>query len=218
VAVIQARRVESHDEGFTRQQIVRVPAGLYGAMFAWYSLPKTYKKFNSNEDEEKFFCGFVLTHDRTNTQLPHFSEAMITVRPKLFYNEETGMKSAYVSLLFALMGGKKSYSEIMENGETYDLDDLIGRPAMVMIKPNPQSDKDGLYNHRVEAIEPADKVLIHAVKPLWDAKEIVDSTKEPFLKRLKAPTAAFECDVPTGSSAANVGGGYESEIEDDIPF
>lgn len=219
MAVIQSRRVDSDtgEGNYERKQLVRLPNGLYGGMFAWYSLPKTRTKFQSEETEEVFYCGFVITHDRTNTQLPHKSEAILTVRPKRFYNEITGMKSGEVSLLYALHGGKLSYQEVCDLPDQ-DFDELIGRPAILFVEQNTKADKNGLFGHRVKGIEPPDAGLRKAMTPLWKARKVGMSHD---LARLESPAPEYQDDlskdeVVDAMYAAEAARGIDDT--DDIPF
>ena len=209
---IIAPRVESSGENEPRQQVVRIDSGLYGGMFSWYSMPKMYAKYQSTEVEEKFYVGFVVTHDRAYRELPNYSECMTGIRTKRFYDETTGMKTAYVSLLFALFGGKKSYAEIegMSDDELPDFNDLIGRPVTLFVEANTKPDKSGLFGHKAKGIEPADKELIAAIKPLYAAKKVTENDKG--IARLVLPCAAFADDVLPASVT-------DDEVDmDEIPF
>jgi hypothetical protein len=220
MAKIAATKSDSGD-GYTPKQPTRLLNGVYGGMFAWYSQVKTYAKFQSTETEERFYVGFVITHDRASRPLPEYSETMMTVRPKLFYSAENGMKSSYVQLLYALLGGKKSPEEIAEMNldELPDLDDLIGRPCWLSVENGPRPDKNGVYNLRLKSLDPADRDLIAAIKPLYNSKEIEVGDKSGTA-RLKAPCAAYIDigaplpQIPTGQSADS----YVDELEDEIPF
>jgi len=220
MAKIAAPKVESEGGSFEARQIVRLSAGLYGGMLAWYSNPKMYPVYNPKPgkptQEEKFYCGFVVTNDRTNAILTDFSEAMIGVRPKRFYSEETGMKSTYVALLYALMGGKLSLQEIAEmpDEDLPDFDDLIGRPAVLFIEPNSKADNNGLYGHKVKSLEPVDKGLWAAVKPLYDAKETART--EDGRLRLASPKGVYEDEAVGGTGGFGPQDG--SAFDDEPPF
>ena len=199
MARIPAPNIESSETPFERAQVVRLPAGLYGAMFAWYSIPKEYPKFQSEGTELKFFVGFVLTHDRSNNQLPFFGEAIMGIKPKRYFNAENGMISAYVSFLYALLAGKVSMEQIvaMNDGELPDLDDLIGRPVLLTIEPNAKPDKHGIYGTRVKKIDPMDAGLWKAIKPLYESKKQVANGRD-MTWRLSSPRPATAEEAAVG--------------------
>lgn len=199
MARIPAPNIESSETPFERAQVVRLPAGLYGAMFAWYSIPKEYPKFQSEGTELKFFAGFVLTHDRSNNQLPFFGEAIMGIKPKRYFNAENGMISAYVSFLYALLAGKVSMEQIvaMNDGELPDLDDLIGRPVLLTIEPNAKPDKHGIYGTRVKKIDPMDAGLWKAIKPLYESKKQVANGRD-MTWRLSSPRPATAEEAAVG--------------------
>ena len=168
-------------------------------MFAWYSIPKEYPKFQSEGTELKFFVGFVLTHDRSNNQLPFFGEAIMGIKPKRYFNAENGMISAYVSFLYALLAGKVSMEQIvaMNDGELPDLDDLIGRPVLLTIEPNAKPDKHGIYGTRVKKIDPMDAGLWKAIKPLYESKKQVANGRD-MTWRLSSPRPATAEEAAVG--------------------
>jgi hypothetical protein len=187
-------------------------------MFAWYSLPKTYAVFKPKPgkptQEERFYMGFVLTHDRAYRELPAFSDAMTAVRPKRFFDATTGMKSTYMAVLYSLLGGKKSYEEIeaMADDELPDFDDLIGRPVTLFIDSNKEPDSNGIYGRRVTSIEPADTELIKSIKPLYAERKTEVTDKG--VTRLVSPAAQYEDDAPA-SAAPAIDYGI---LDDEIPF
>ena len=199
MARIIAPNIESSETPFERAQIVRLPAGLYGAMFAWYSLPKEYPKFQSDGTELKFFAGFVLTHDRSNNQLPFFGEAIMGIKPKRYFNAENGMISAYVSFLYALLAGKVPMEKIvaMTDGELPDLDELIGRPVLLTTEPNAKPDKHGIYGTRVKKIDPMDAGLWRAIKPLYEARKQIANGRD-MTWRLSSPRPATAEEAAAG--------------------
>ena len=218
MAKIMAPRVEGSDGEFTARQVVKLKGGLYGGMFAWYSLPKLYQKYQSTDMEERFFVGFVVTHDRAYRELTNYSEAMMGVKTKRFYDATTGMKSAYVSLLYALFGGKKSYEEIegMSDDELPDFNDLIGRPATLFIEPNQKADKNGLFGHKIKGLEPADKEFTAAIKPLYKLK--TTETNDKDVTRLTLPCAAYEDDVLPSTNGSLPTEDDLDDLDDEIPF
>ncbi len=216
MARISAPIVDTTSETpFEREQVVRLPAGLYGGMFAWYSLPKEYPKFQSEGTEMRFFAGFVLTHDRSNTQLPFFGEAIMGIRPKRYFDAKTGMISAYVSFLYALLAGKVPMEEIaaMPDADLPDLDSLIGRPVLLTIEPHTKPDKHGLYGAKVKNIDPTDAGLWKAIKPLYEAKQEIANGRDQTW-RLQVPKPALEAEaqahkhssMPKKSSADDLDG------------
>ncbi|MDE2102367.1 MAG: hypothetical protein KGL39_34290 [Patescibacteria group bacterium] len=217
MAIIHARKIEAGDyDTDDRRQIVRVPTGMYGGMFSWYSRPKNYRKFQSEEEEEKFFCGFVLTHDRTNQRLPHFSEAIASVRTKLFFDPNNGMRSAYVTLLYALLGGKTPFEQIA-GMEDVDLDEYIGYPVILFIEQNTKPDKNGLFGHKVKSMEPADPKLRAAIAPLYKDRKVETVGKDGDMKRLAFPAPALEDEAQaTGNSGSS--SDFGRDLDDEIPF
>lgn len=216
MARIQAPIVDSSAETpFAREQVVRLPAGMYGGMFAWYSLPKEYPKYQSEGMEMRFFCGFVLTHDRANNRLPFFGEAIMGVKPKRFYDSHTGMVSSYVSLLNALLAGRVPMEKIatMPEAETPDLDDLIGRPVLLTIEPHAKPDKNGIFGAKVKKIDPMDAALWRAIKPLYDDREMTANGRDCTL-RLASPHPDLE---KHANSAPQSAGSYTEEA-DEVPF
>ncbi len=214
MARIPAPNIESSETPFERAQVVRLPAGLYGAMFAWYSIPKEYPKFQSEGTELKFFAGFVVTHDRSNNQLPFFGEAIMGIKPKRYFNAENGMISAYVSFLYALLAGKVPMEQIvaMNDGELPDLDDLIGRPVLLTIEPNAKPDKHGIYGTRVKKIDPMDAGLWKAIKPLYESKKQVANGRD-MTWRLSSPRPAT-----AEEAAAGVPPPINEPFDDEPPF
>ena len=214
MARIPAPNVESSETPFEHTQTVRLPAGLYGAMFAWYSLPKEYPKFQSEGTELKFFAGFVLTHDRSNNQLPFFGEAIMGIKPKRYFNAENGMISAYVSFLYALLAGKTQMETIigMSDSELPDLDELIGRPVLLTVEPNAKPDKRGIYGMRVKKIDPMDSGLWRAMKPLYEARKQVANGRD-MTWRLSSPHPAT-----AEEAAAGVPTPINEPFDDETPF
>lgn len=200
---------------FEPRQATIIPAGLYGGMFAWYSLPKEYPKFQEAGTETKFYVGFVITHDRAYRQLPAFSAAMRGIKVKsLFYSSKSGMKSGYLELLYALLGGKKGLEEIswFKPEEIPDLDTLIGRPVTLFVEPGARPDKDGVTTNRITGLEPADRDLLKAIKPLYDSK-VVERTEKGTM-RLTSPAVAYQ---EVGAKPAPLDTfGTDDELE--VPF
>ncbi len=219
MARIIAPNIESSETPFERAQIVRLPAGLYGAMFAWYSLPKEYPKFQSDGTELKFFAGFVLTHDRSNNQLPFFGEAIMGIKPKRYFNAENGMISAYVSFLYALLAGKVPMEKIvaMTDGELPDLDELIGRPVLLTIEPHAKPDKHGTYGAKVKKIDPMDAALWKAIKPLYDAKQEIANGRDQTW-RLQVPKPALEEEARAHKASAMPEKPTAGELDEEVPF
>ena len=203
---------------FERKQVVRLAKGLYGAMLARYTLPKMVRKYNSEEEEQKMFLSFVVTHDRANQQLPHFSEAFVGVRPTLFYDPVAQSKSNYVATLYALLSGKVSCEQLAPHDPAMqpyevDWDTLVGRPVILFIEPATKVDKNGLFVNKVKAIEPVDAGLRVAIKPLWEAKK-TDET-EAGLTYLTYPATAYQDDA---DAAQPSNGSAVEELDDEIPF
>src|SRR5580658_6707267 len=220
MAIIEGEVVTSSGgSGIDSRQVVRVGNGLFGGLFAWYSLPKAYAKFQSEETEQKFFAGFVITHDRANKKLPNFGQAVLGVRPKFFYDPESGMKSTYVALLYALQGGRVSYEEIASGGGK-DLDEFIGRPSILFLKESKgfrsKDDPNGplKYKTTVTSIDAPDDGLLAAIMPLYKTREIGHQEKSG-LAYLKSPTHVYEEDavIPEGGVQTPVG----QDIYDDKP-
>jgi hypothetical protein len=234
MAIIEGEVITGNGGGSVdTRQVVRVGNGLFGGLFAWYTLPKAYAKYQSEETEQKFFAGFVVTHDRANKKLANFGSALMTVRPKFFYDPESGMKSAYVSLLYALQGGRVSYEDIVSGGGK-DLDEFIGRPAILFLKEGNNPDKNQNYVTKVTSIDAPDDGLLAAIMPLYKTREIGHQEKSG-LAFLKSPTYVYEEDaviVPgsTGGSIpstddiynekppVNEGPQADDEIGEEIPF
>lgn len=208
MAKITPERVDGGS--FEVKQPVRLERSIYGGMLARYSLPKMYQKYQSNEMEEKFGLTFVVTHDKADRELPRFSEAFTMVRTKLFYNPESGMKSALTAILFALFGGKKTLEEIVEM-DLPDFDEFIGKPVQLFIEPQAKPDKNGVVGNKVSEVQPPSKDLARAIKPLWEAKETAYTEKNGLLYLTK-PAAQFE----------EIGGGSDSippdDFDEDLPF
>jgi len=208
MALIQGEVVTGNGGSIDNRQVVRVGNGLFGGLFAWYSLPKSYQKYQSEEQEQKFFAGFVITHDRANKQLKNFGQAIMTVRPKFFYDAESGFVSAYVSLLYALQGGKKSYEEIVAEGGK-DLDEFIGRPGILYLKESKgfpdKNDPSGplKYMTKVTSIEAPDSGLTNAILPLYKSREIGHQEKSG-LAFLKSPTYVYEEDAVPDSTGGSI--------------
>lgn len=220
MAKVAAPKVEAGSNDFTPKQAIRLTNGLYGGMFAWYSLPKMYQKFDGSGQEEKFYVGFVITHDKANKQLKHFSEAMIGIRPKLFYSPDNGMKSSYVALLYALMGGKKSCEQIadMDTDDLPDLDEMIGRPVILYIEKSTKADKNGIYSNKIKGLEPADKDLIAAIKPLYNTKKAEKGDKGTVY--LLEPKAVYEDEIDPSEvqQASEQSDDFGADLDDEIPF
>lgn len=203
MAVIQARRAEVGDS-FERRQVVKLAKGLYGGMLARYTLPKMVRKYGSEEEEEKMFLSFVVTHDRANAALPHFSEAFVGVRPTLFYDPVTQSKSNYVAMVYALLGGKVACEQLAPHDPGaapygFDWDKLVGRPTILFLEPSVKPDKNGLFINKVKSIEPPDSGLIAAIKPLYAARKT--ETTESGLTHLTYPSTAFQDDVAVTAAA-----------------
>lgn len=218
MAVVTARRAVADGEGGTLRQVVKLQRGMYGVLLARYTMPRLVQKYQSNEQEEKMFLSFLVTHDRTNAQLPHFSEAFVGIRPTLFYDPKTGKMSNYVAVVWALTGGKVPREQIAPQDQTVvpyeiDWDTLVGRPGLALVEPANKANKNGLYENHLKSIEPPDQSLQRAIKPVWDDKEI--GKNKDGLAFLIHPTPAYEEDVQ-GSSSPGVP--YDDGGADEIPF
>jgi hypothetical protein len=220
--------VKAKGEGdSSKRQVVLVPDGLSVGMLAGYSLPKAYKSFEVGKpDEWKMFAWFTLTHDRTNTQLKHFSSALLTIKcivpeggtegaPKLYYDSESGFISGYVALLYAMLGGKLSQAEIARGEEDYDLDDFIGLPTILFTKRG-KANKDGFITQKVQQLQPADGGVKKALFDLWSNKEV--AVGENGLAYLKSPSPAYEDEVSGETSPEIEGEGQAYDDEDVVPF
>jgi hypothetical protein len=221
MAIVSARRAEAGDS-FDRKQVVKLGKGLYSGMLSRYTLPKMVRKFGSEDEEEKMFLSFVVTHDRTNQQLPHFSEAFTGVRPTLFYDPVTQSKSNYVAIVHALIGGKVPCEQIAPSDPyaapyEFDWDKLVGRPAILFLEPSTKPDKNGLFINKLKSIEPPDAGVIAAVKGLHQARKV--ETTEKGLAYLTYPATAYQDDAdaasPGSTTAADSAG---DDLEDEIPF
>lgn len=189
MAVIHTPKAESKQ--FERKQVVRLRKGIYGGMLGRYSLPKEYTgKYGT---KEKIALGFVVTHDQAYRQLAKFSGAFCLPAHNFFYDPATHKMSNLTGVVYALLGGKKSKEEIVEDG-TFDWDMFIGKPVMLFIDPSETPDRDGLYANRVSGIEPADADLKKAIKPLWDAK-VIETNEKTGLQYLKSPAEQYEDDA-----------------------
>ena len=220
MAKISAPIVDSSgDSSFDREQVVRLPAGLYGGMFAWYSLPKEYPKYQAEGTEMRFFAGFTLTHDRSNQQLPYFGEAIMGIKPKRYFNAETGMISSYVSFLYALLAGKVPMEKIvaMTDEELPDLDELIGRPVLLTVEPHAKPDKHGIYGTKVKKIDPMDAALWKAIKPLYDAKQEIANGRDQTW-RLQVPKPALEEEARAHKASAMPEKPTAGELDEEVPF
>lgn len=217
MAVIKTNPVAESNKTFDKRQIVRVTNGLYGGLFAWYSLPKDYPKYKKPEEtEQKFFAGFVLTHDRSNQQLPHFSQASLGVKPKLFYNAESNMVSTYTQLLYVLNGGKLTREEICSR-QDWDLDEFIGKPAILFVQENNGQDANSNYTSRITSMEPADNDLIKVVLPLYKERKTEEQDiKGTIVTRLVYPAPEFEEDVEDGQTSEVVE--LPADPDSELPF
>jgi hypothetical protein len=207
VAIIQSKKSEG---GYDRKQVARIPKnGIYGGMLSRYSLPKDYAgKYGT---KEKIALGFVVTHDQAYRQLPAFSGAFCLPANTLYWDESTRKQSSLVGILYALCGGKKTKTEIVEN-DVYDYDMFIGRPISLFLEEHPG--RDGLFENRVVGCEPADKDLLAAIKPLYAAKVIMTNEKTG-LQYLASPSESYAEEQSAGPSYSN---DDFSGIEDSIPF
>lgn len=214
MAVINARRAVGGDSySDNAKQVVRLERGTYGMMLARYTLPKLVQKYQSSEQEEKMFLSFVVTHDRTNAQLPHFSEAFVGVRPTLFYSE--GKMSNYVAVLFALLGGKVPHEQIapQEGVEPIevDWDELIGKPCLGFIEPASKPGKNGLFSNIVKSLEPPDSGLKKAILPLWQQRK--EGTDSKGLVHLTFPATAYQDDANAAPATP-----AHDDLDGEIPF
>lgn len=206
--------------GQDRKQVVLVPNGLYAGMFGGYTLPKEYPGYQGASPSWKMFVWWVLTHDRTNTQLPRFSSALLNIPcvvpegqsegvPKLFYDPESQKMSSYVAFMYAMKGGKVNHEDLVNNPDDPDFDEFVGKPAILFIqqgKPAP----NGLVTQKVTSIQPADTSAQNAILPLWKSK-VVSFTEHTLLAYLSSPAPSYEGETEDTSQ----------EIEDDtelIPF
>lgn len=209
---------------YERKQVVKLKTGLYAGLFARYSIPKQYQKFNEEGTEEKFFVSFVVTHDAAANQLPYFSEAFAGIRTKIYYDAQSGRMSSYVALLNAIGGSELNPDKILElahAGSLPDLDELIGRPALLFITPSPKADKNGLFANKIDTMRGGfDKVnpaVWKAIKPIWQAAEYeTGDNAGQHIRYLAKPVTAYQEDVD-----AVEGRGYSSAEDDrfsEIPF
>lgn len=221
MAKITAPKIESAPSTFTAKQPVRIPKGLYGMMFSWYSLPKEYRKYSppgapaSNETEVRFYVGFTVTHDKMNRQLPAFSSVTWGIRPTLFHSATSGMTSSYAKLLYALLGGKKSLEQIaeMSDNETPDLDILIGRPVIGFIEESHTPDRNGVYSNRLKGIEPPDRDFMAAVRGLYESK-VVEVGEKGTVRLVIPPVEYQEIGTPVANGAVEP---YD-DLNDEVPF
>jgi len=184
-------------------------------MFARYSQPKMMPKFNSQEQEEKFFASFVVVADRAGRQLPAFSEAFCGLRTKRFFDPGTGMQSSLVGFYAALLGSKATKEQIASEAfEEPDLDDLIGYPLYLYVDPSTKIDKHGIFTNRVNTnaggFEPADAALKKIAAPIYKDAEF-NYTTDHGLRYLVRPASSFE-DETSGVAPA------DDVSLDEIPF
>lgn len=190
---------------FDRKQVIRLPKGLYGGMCSRYSLPKIYEsKYGS---KEKLTVGFVITHNRSNEPLPHYSGAFCFVANTLY---DDGVKKSNLSgLLLALHGGKKTSQEIID-GPPIDYDTFIGQPVLLFIEPSEQPDRDGIFANRVTGVEPPDDAFRKAILPLWQQRK-VEINEKTGLAYLASPAEEYENKSNSEPVASPLS-------DDDIPF
>jgi hypothetical protein len=206
---------------YDHKQPIRLSRGLYGGLLQRYSAPKEYKKFDSNEMETKFFVSFLITHDAGARPLPKPTSAFCGVRTKRFFDSTKDIATTMVRLYDALLNGKMSTAEIADcdDEQLPDLDELIGYPAMIAIKPALKADKNGIFPNQIDTqanggfLRP-DKAMRAAAAKIYTSADMKYSDKG--LRYLASPAEEFEED---GDSAL-VGSESLDSIEDDdqIPF
>jgi hypothetical protein len=216
--------VVTGDGDFPREQPVRIGAGMYGAMFARYTEPKMYQKYNSQEEEEKFYVSFVITHDAAANPLPRFTEAFAGMRTKRFWDKKTGKQSTLFNFYCALLHGKFTPEQIIawQTGEEPDLDEYIGFPIRLLIRPAQAPDKNGIYQNKINTeaggFYEADGNLRKAIKPLFLARKV--GVAENGIEFLTEPKAEFD---PIGTQpAVQEGDGFgtsdAANFDEDITF
>ena len=202
------------------KQVVKLKSGLYGGLFARYSEPKQYAKFEGEGTELQFFVSFIVTHDAAANQLPYFSEAFARIKPKIYFDPGTGRMSTYVAFLAAISEKGSTPASVVEaakNGKLPDLDTLIGRPARLFIAPAQKADKHGNFANKIDTMrggfEKVDVALAKAIHPLFKASEVA-YTKDGKMAYLAKPVTAYQEDIVVDDApSAAADDGFE-----DIPF
>jgi hypothetical protein len=149
-----------------------------------------YKKYQSEDLEEKFYTFWTVTHDRANHQLPHFGKAMLDITTVLEFNPRNNYVSKYLKLMYALLGGKESYENIVAK-KAYDMDEYVGRPVIGYIEEGKNPDRDGLWVSRVKDIEPVDDGMRAAILPMWKEAKI-EKSPTSGMSYLTYPTPATQ--------------------------
>ncbi len=213
-------RPESN-ESYDRQQPVRLKQrGIYGGLFKRYSMPKQYTKFQSTEMEEKFFVTFLITHDAGARPLPRATEAFCGVRTKRFYDGSKDLATTMVRLYAALLNGKMKVEDIAscDDDDLPDLDDLIGYPAMLFVKPAVKPDRDGIFANQIDTqaggFQPADMAMRKAAKLIYDKAEF--KYDKNGLRFLASPETQYESPGDNGS-IEDTEPEYD-DADDTIPF
>lgn len=213
---IAAPRSNSSEE---YKKPISVTRGLYGGMFKSYSLPKQYTKYKSTEMEEKFFVTFLLTHDAGGRPLPAYSEAFCGIRTKRFYDSSKDLATTYVRFLDALLNGKMTPEQIADcdDDELPDIDELIGYPAALFVKPGESANGIDTQNG---GFMRADAVTRKAISGIYKTSEMGYSSKNQ-LRYLMKPECTYQDDaaqsetIAQQSSSHNV---FDEIADDEIPF
>jgi hypothetical protein len=186
--------------------------------------------------ENRIYLKFLITHGVNEQPLPQITEAGAFIGHKWFYNESTKMASKYFEFEYALMA--KDFATKQDLFDTaaddrMDLDDLIGRPALLEISKSAVANKDGVFNLNVKNFKPipssAQKVLLATYKTFayaMDEKELKHITfpKAVYVDLIGGPSNGAALNGSSNGSAFNGGTPHKAEpysYEEDtteIPF
>jgi hypothetical protein len=198
MAVIQSNRPNGGD--YEKRQGVLLPKrGIYGAFVARYTMPKEYT--SQWGTKEKLGFGFVITHDQAYRQLPQFADAFRLMPNTLFFDPKKNTASNLTEYLYAFRGGRKTKAEIVEQ-DVYDYDDFVGRPVMLLAEPGEKPDAEGFRYNNIIGVDPVDKEMFAAMKPILDSIQIAMNEKTG-LKYVKSPSGAYVENAPSSSETGS---------------
>jgi hypothetical protein len=202
--------IQSNKSDYERKQGILLPKrGVYGAILARYTLPKEYT--NTWGTKEKIGFGFVITHDQAYRELPQYAGAFRLAPNTLFYNKKKLTSSNLIEYLYAFTAGKKPKDVLVD--EIFDYDDFMGRPVLLLAEPS-AADSEGIRYNNVINIDPIDKEMYAAMKPVLSTVTLGKNEKNGTTF-VQSPT---EATLEPNAAPAPPPVGDDETWPDEVPF